>query len=289
VSRPRPINYYDILGIPPDAAPLHIRSAYFARIGQYHPDRNPTTHATAIAALVNEAWAVLGDAERRRQYDATAGIAREPAAARTPPSAESAHAPVPQAPPPAHRPPEAGHGTQSLDAVRGATTVEPPNPEPTAASGTPGPPGNGSEVPSAASTRREARGFGAWLRSVRQTVSGATGNRRAATRLKTLFTVSVHPAAATAGDCRSAQRTCLDLSPQGLAIAMDQPMGAGTLVTVTLELPDGRLAASAAVVRCEALKVKGRWKVGIEFIDLAGADRRRIREFVREEGRSRVG
>jgi hypothetical protein len=26
-------------------------------------------HATAIAALLNEAWAVLGDTERRRQYD----------------------------------------------------------------------------------------------------------------------------------------------------------------------------------------------------------------------------
>jgi hypothetical protein len=41
-----------------------------ARIAEYHPDRNSTTHATAITALVNEAWAVIRDPERRREYDA---------------------------------------------------------------------------------------------------------------------------------------------------------------------------------------------------------------------------
>ena len=64
------INYYDILGVAPGAAAQEVRAAYLARIAEYHPDRNGATHASAITALVNEAWEVIGDAERRREYDA---------------------------------------------------------------------------------------------------------------------------------------------------------------------------------------------------------------------------
>jgi curved DNA-binding protein CbpA len=66
----RLVNYYEILGVPPGAAPGDIRTAYRSRIAHYHPDRNPSPHATAIAALLNEAWEVLGDPERRNAYDA---------------------------------------------------------------------------------------------------------------------------------------------------------------------------------------------------------------------------
>ena len=66
----RPINYYDILGVDSTASIDEIRAAYRARISQYHPDKNRSTHANAIAALINEAGEVLGTPERRRRYDA---------------------------------------------------------------------------------------------------------------------------------------------------------------------------------------------------------------------------
>jgi hypothetical protein len=66
------MNYYEILGVAPDASVSAIRGAYLSRIAHYHPDRNSSIHATAIAALLNEAWEVLGDSARRREYDATA-------------------------------------------------------------------------------------------------------------------------------------------------------------------------------------------------------------------------
>jgi hypothetical protein len=78
-----PLNWYDILGVSPGATPDEIRAAYRARIGQYHPDRNPSVHATAIAALINEAWGILGDPKRRRVYDAD--LTREEALSAAPP------------------------------------------------------------------------------------------------------------------------------------------------------------------------------------------------------------
>jgi hypothetical protein len=75
-SNQRPINYYDILGVPPNASTEEIDVAYRARIAAYHPDGNPSTDAPALvaAALINEAGQVLGDRERRRVYDSARAI-----------------------------------------------------------------------------------------------------------------------------------------------------------------------------------------------------------------------
>jgi DnaJ-like protein len=73
-SNQRPINYYDILGVPPTAVTEAIHAAYRSRIAEYHPDRNRSAHAHAYSALINEAWAVLGDSVRRHQYDAFMGF-----------------------------------------------------------------------------------------------------------------------------------------------------------------------------------------------------------------------
>lgn len=262
MSRPRPINYYDILGVASDAAARDVRSAYVARIAQYHPDRNPTTHATAIAALVNEAWAVLGDAERRRAYDATVNVERDAATAANGPD-------VPRQ-----------AGTTNGESTAGKSSGESGIAEPT---------DDRAEIQPAGASVREGGGFGGWLRVVRRTVSVATGNRRGARRLKTLFTVSVKPTTEPAGGRSSARHTCLDLSPQGLAFTTNHAIAAGTSLGVSLELHDGRIEASSTVVRCEPLQVKDRWKVAIEFIGLSSTDRRRIREFVKDEARSRVG
>lgn len=70
---PRPqesIGYYDILGVAPTASIEEIKAAYRARINAHHPDRDRSPHATAIAALLNDAWEVLRDVKRRARYDA---------------------------------------------------------------------------------------------------------------------------------------------------------------------------------------------------------------------------
>src|SRR5205823_5668425 len=62
--------YYDNLKVAQDAPPAVIRAAYRALAQQYHPDRNPgSAEAARVMKLVNEAYAVLSDPERRRAHD----------------------------------------------------------------------------------------------------------------------------------------------------------------------------------------------------------------------------
>lgn len=64
-------SYYDLLGVSPTATLEVIKAAYRARISACHPDHNRSPDAHEMATLINEAWHVLGDPERRRLYDAT--------------------------------------------------------------------------------------------------------------------------------------------------------------------------------------------------------------------------
>lgn len=63
---------YDRLMISRDASPDVIRAAYRALSQRHHPDRH-RGDATAARTMqaINDAYAVLSDAERRRAYDAT--------------------------------------------------------------------------------------------------------------------------------------------------------------------------------------------------------------------------
>lgn len=63
-------NYYAILGVEPDATPQEITTAYRKLAMQYHPDVNPSDEAKERMPLLNEAYAVLGDGDLRRKYDA---------------------------------------------------------------------------------------------------------------------------------------------------------------------------------------------------------------------------
>jgi len=61
--------HYDNLKVTRGAPPEVIRAAYKALTQRYHPDRNDSPDAPRIMRLINEAYAVLGDPERRKAYD----------------------------------------------------------------------------------------------------------------------------------------------------------------------------------------------------------------------------
>ena len=62
-------DYYQILQITPIATFADVHKAYRTLAMQFHPDRNATPEAGATMATINEAYAVLSDPSRRRQYD----------------------------------------------------------------------------------------------------------------------------------------------------------------------------------------------------------------------------
>lgn len=67
-------DHYRTLQVTRDAEPEVIERAYKALSRKYHPDRRPATErerATRHMQKINEAYAVLRDPRRRRQYDAT--------------------------------------------------------------------------------------------------------------------------------------------------------------------------------------------------------------------------
>jgi curved DNA-binding protein len=64
-------DYYKTLGVPRTATQADIKKAYRKLARQHHPDRNAGDKAAERRFKdVNEAHAVLGDAEKRKQYDA---------------------------------------------------------------------------------------------------------------------------------------------------------------------------------------------------------------------------
>jgi hypothetical protein len=67
--RPDPSGYYRILGLDPGADSDAIKSAYRKRAKMLHPDRNTDPRALAEFQKVSEAWGVLKDPARRREYD----------------------------------------------------------------------------------------------------------------------------------------------------------------------------------------------------------------------------
>jgi hypothetical protein len=76
---PRPyyasVTYYEVLGVDSSASAEEIRRAFVRLARMHHPDRNATAEAEERRRaerrmqLINEAWSVLGDEQRRAIYD----------------------------------------------------------------------------------------------------------------------------------------------------------------------------------------------------------------------------
>jgi curved DNA-binding protein CbpA len=68
-------DYYATLGVLPTAEDIVIRAAYRALAQRYHPDRfnGSKEEANARMAEINEAYEVLSDSTRRKDYDASRG------------------------------------------------------------------------------------------------------------------------------------------------------------------------------------------------------------------------
>ena len=63
-------SYYDILGIPKGASDGEIKKAFKKKAMEFHPDHNDNDpKAEDKFKKVNEAYAVLKDKDKRRQYD----------------------------------------------------------------------------------------------------------------------------------------------------------------------------------------------------------------------------
>ncbi len=64
------IDYYKIMGIPKDTPQSEIKAAYRKRSKQFHPDLHPDDpKAKAKFQLLNEAYEVLNDPDKRARYD----------------------------------------------------------------------------------------------------------------------------------------------------------------------------------------------------------------------------
>ncbi|MGD2036278.1 MAG: DnaJ domain-containing protein [Desulfobacterales bacterium] len=65
------INYYELLGIDSKAAAEEIKRAYLEKVKAWHPDKNPDriTEAEEKTKILNQAYHILGDTERRKNYD----------------------------------------------------------------------------------------------------------------------------------------------------------------------------------------------------------------------------
>lgn len=74
-------DYYEVLGVDKSASDADIKKAYRSLAKKYHPDMNPgDKEAEQKFKEVNEAYAVLSDADKRKKYDTYGHDAFDPTA-----------------------------------------------------------------------------------------------------------------------------------------------------------------------------------------------------------------
>jgi curved DNA-binding protein CbpA len=95
----RRVNHYELLGLPVEATSEEIRREYRSQARRHHPDRfhcaSPEDQAKAGRRMrkLNDAWAVLGNAPKRDEYDLAIRAALRANARATGPSPKPANSP----------------------------------------------------------------------------------------------------------------------------------------------------------------------------------------------------
>lgn len=69
MSRVKETEFYDKLGVSPDASQGEIKKAFYKAAQQWHPDKNPSPEATEKFKEINEAYEVLSDEQKRETYN----------------------------------------------------------------------------------------------------------------------------------------------------------------------------------------------------------------------------
>ncbi|WP_188063748.1 J domain-containing protein [Sphingobium sp. KCTC 72723] len=113
-------DYYEILGVSPLSDEVVIRAAFKALMLKYHPDTNKSSNATARAAEINEAFHVIGNAERRAEYDArrTARNSSQRGSAKAEPKKPDARTEQPKPTPKPPKPAQQAKATQRPQSTR---------------------------------------------------------------------------------------------------------------------------------------------------------------------------
>lgn len=71
-------NYYEILGVTPDSDVQDVKFAYRKLARKYHPDVNKAPESAQKFKDVLEAYEVLSDEKKRKQYDMLNGFYKTP-------------------------------------------------------------------------------------------------------------------------------------------------------------------------------------------------------------------
>lgn len=80
VVEPTVVTHYDLLGVEQTASATEVQQAYRRAAREAHPDRHGERSAPRMADI-NEAWRVLGNPDRRHDYDAMLDLTRSVIAA----------------------------------------------------------------------------------------------------------------------------------------------------------------------------------------------------------------